>query len=825
LIGVVLLLSACHDAPRKNPFDPVLTPPVELQVALDDTAGTATLMWTAYVGEQAFAEYWVLRNVIESVQVETLKVIEEVAQTAYVDTSLTPDTAYEYRVAVVNASGHVEPSNRVTVSGYTIDAVRLLSVAGDPASGTIVLRWERYRDSGFEAYQVRRRVSEMLRDTLLFQGADVGDTTFVDTSARADVPYVYTVVVSALGRELESNSLERRLSLLPVEMLSPEFDSETASAALAWTPYQGPRFHAYQVRRRTRDQVYRVVGEMADSSAASFTDRGLLGNTEYVYQVVVLTERGEEVRCAEVTGALHRWLAAWPVWLPDFPTNTPLLRLEKRPEGGVVALRSDPLPGILELDQDGVLVREYPALGPVGVRETVHWVLESNLVAFATDLALAPDGRRIVSLNMPAYTSLGWMSYCGTMQYDSQGHPIWQTHEVFRGTPPDYAGGDEAVVSGEIVLGGESHYTTVSVRSEGEILFTEDFSEFPGADPWGGEIPVRVGPWEFSGRVKYLHRHESGWHALYLWTAETQARRADDTWQDFGLEVDGSFGREGSWGIGPNSQWQIRLGGDTFSQYALTLHPLDRVASLRWIFTPPEESALTAKDATVTVPFTTIPHAHYHLSLEAVDDHVEATISTPVVWSEVYEDLPGWSSVATYDDYVALTLYDRAYTLDASGNLIAASQLDGGVSEIRVWEDHESGFQRIGACFPESHQIRSALVTSNTPAEWFRYMSRPIGPEIPELGGFLTYPLSFDVGPDGRIYVLDAGNARIVVFDPAGQYITHWGSRGDGDGEFNFGRRWGTSMRPEYSGSIAVDDDGYIYVADVGNRRFQKFAP
>ena len=27
------------------------------------------------------------------------------------------------------------------------------------------------------------------------------------------------------------------------------------------------------------------------------------------------------------------------------------------------------------------------------------------------------------------------------------------------------------------------------------------------------------------------------------------------------------------------------------------------------------------------------------------------------------------------------------------------------------------------------------------------------------------------------------------------------------------------------AGSIAVDDDGFIYVADVGNRRIQKFAP
>ena len=32
-------------------------------------------------------------------------------------------------------------------------------------------------------------------------------------------------------------------------------------------------------------------------------------------------------------------------------------------------------------------------------------------------------------------------------------------------------------------------------------------------------------------------------------------------------------------------------------------------------------------------------------------------------------------------------------------------------------------------------------------------------------------------------------------------------------------------MFRRFSGSIAVEDDGFIYVADVGNRRTQKFAP
>lgn len=70
--------------------------------------------------------------------------------------------------------------------------------------------------------------------------------------------------------------------------------------------------------------------------------------------------------------------------------------------------------------------------------------------------------------------------------------------------------------------------------------------------------------------------------------------------------------------------------------------------------------------------------------------------------------------------------------------------------------------------------------------------------------------------------MVDAGNARIQVFDAGSAYITEWGEVGSGPGQFDFRR----GNRPtDMGGSIAVDEDGYIYVADVGNRRIQKFAP
>ena len=63
------------------------------------------------------------------------------------------------------------------------------------------------------------------------------------------------------------------------------------------------------------------------------------------------------------------------------------------------------------------------------------------------------------------------------------------------------------------------------------------------------------------------------------------------------------------------------------------------------------------------------------------------------------------------------------------------------------------------------------------------------------------------------IYVADSGNNRIQKFDKEGTFILEWGGPGSTRGTFN-----------EPVG-LAVDSRGYIYVADSGNSRIQKFEP
>lgn len=74
----------------------------------------------------------------------------------------------------------------------------------------------------------------------------------------------------------------------------------------------------------------------------------------------------------------------------------------------------------------------------------------------------------------------------------------------------------------------------------------------------------------------------------------------------------------------------------------------------------------------------------------------------------------------------------------------------------------------------------------------------------------LNWPVGMAVDDAlGRLYVVNRRNHNIAVFDLEGKYITSFGQRGGGDGEFNFPT------------DLDVDSHGNIVVADSMNARVQ----
>lgn len=73
-------------------------------------------------------------------------------------------------------------------------------------------------------------------------------------------------------------------------------------------------------------------------------------------------------------------------------------------------------------------------------------------------------------------------------------------------------------------------------------------------------------------------------------------------------------------------------------------------------------------------------------------------------------------------------------------------------------------------------------------------------------------PTHVAFGPSDEIYVSDGyGNSRIVKFSKKGQYLTAWGKKGKGPGEFD---------APH---TLTVDAEGQVYVGDRENYRVQIF--
>jgi outer membrane protein assembly factor BamB len=100
----------------------------------------------------------------------------------------------------------------------------------------------------------------------------------------------------------------------------------------------------------------------------------------------------------------------------------------------------------------------------------------------------------------------------------------------------------------------------------------------------------------------------------------------------------------------------------------------------------------------------------------------------------------------------------------------------------------------------------------------------PAQPVVEHLGDLVApgspvlIPNTVTIAPDGRVWAADAQGNRFAIFDPDGTFVEYWGMSGKGNGEFDFSRSNG-----EGYGMGSFGPDGMLYVSDAGNRRIQVF--
>ena len=724
------------------------------------------------------------------------------------DTNLEPDTAYEYRVSVVNTSGFEVASLHQRIDGYMTRAVSLLPLEFDPAAGTVHLAWTRYRDPGFEQYQVYRRKVGTDTDSLLEVRTDLDDTTFVDGNARHQIDYAYWLIVTAAGQELSSNSVEGQLVLPAVQDLRVDFDSRSATATLEWTPYQGPRFTAYRVESRTAGLVPQKVARIATLGVASLVDIGLEGNTRYFYRVVVETEAGKEVASEEARGIFHPWVDSWPLAVEE----QGYVRLYAEPDGRIVALAAGP-DGVrlLFFDSEGNLLDEW-------------LLLESNhgFEPPSAGMAKLSDGRRVLSLATGQTIGLLLLGSEGRLIQVEQSLFAEAVEQPLFAEALESLSGPETLVYGLITLrGGEGEgrigFDNLRISSDDSTLFVENFT----SNSTSGE-----GAWKgFFFGLKF----ENGWGWIsggepFITAASVRDNLfGQSAWQDLRLEADVVLqgGRAG-----------FQMGRKGYPILALELDSSAQRMALDWTFNPPVELGLDNRVERFEEPIVVVNNRVYRLGLEVAGGQVRAWVQSPVVWSGAKDGNSPWADLIVDPSVGRMVLVagSQRHIINREWNELSfiPPPIDMPVSQVRLWKLGGESQSLLGICLPEMNRVVVRHIVSPVLIglqDWPKIGDEEtlvLGTGGGYEAGSLFFPLSVDWGPDGRFFVLDAGNARVQVFDAAGNHLTEWGRKGSSEGMFNFGSGW---VAEDFAGNLCVDDDGYIYVADVGNRRIQKFAP
>lgn len=110
-----------------------------------------------------------------------------------------------------------------------------------------------------------------------------------------------------------------------------------------------------------------------------------------------------------------------------------------------------------------------------------------------------------------------------------------------------------------------------------------------------------------------------------------------------------------------------------------------------------------------------------------------------------------------------------------------------------------------------NHRVQKFTADGQPATMWGQY-GQPL-PEDPATSDSFWGPRGVAVDSQGRVYIADTGNKRIVIFDADGNYVSEFGTTGFDPGQFD-----------EPVG-VAIASDGTLYVTDTWNQRIQSFIP
>jgi len=199
------------------------------------------------------------------------------------------------------------------------------------------------------------------------------------------------------------------------------------------------------------------------------------------------------------------------------------------------------------------------------------------------------------------------------------------------------------------------------------------------------------------------------------------------------------------------------------------------------------------------------------IAYDTIGQSVEDSITVTIINHEEFGYVTKWSHHGASDVvvdkdgylYVAGNYKIAKYTPD--GRLVFTIEYSGNEEYVLDWWFHIAvdADGNIYASNRDDHSIVKFNSNGNYVTKWGSYGQGD---------NQFHSPNGIATDSEGNVYVCDYNNNRIVKYDSEGELTTEWGTQGGSDGQFN---------NPH---GIAVDSSDNIYVTDRHNNRIQVFS-
>ena len=239
------------------------------------------------------------------------------ALTTYLDTTVTPQTSYVYRVQAINAHGSSERSswaNALTPAvppPPTLTPAQPTGLTADPAHDQVGLDWDDPDDPTITGYRILRRLPAQDLPgefAVLLEHTGSALTTYLDITVTPQTSYVYRVqAINAHGSSEQSswaNALTPAVPapavLTPAQPTGLTADPAHDQVGLDWDDPDDPTITGYRILRRLPaldlPGEFAVLLDNTGSTLTSYLDTTVKPQTSYVYRVQAINAHGSSER-------------------------------------------------------------------------------------------------------------------------------------------------------------------------------------------------------------------------------------------------------------------------------------------------------------------------------------------------------------------------------------------------------------------------------------------------------------------------------------------------------------------------------------------------